>query len=347
LAFVAVIGLLAAALTAPPVAALLVWQRDHVAGASIDEGESVYALASSARSVTVGATATAEWRDLVVVRAPPWEGLVTEVLATVGASLDSGAPVARVNGVEVRHFVLPSPLYQPVCVDATASVGEVREVLAQAGFAVGAGQKFSRADVAAVRKYAAAIGAPNANEAECFDPAWVTVSPEPLAVIGRIELTVGAPAPPLGEVVLSAQPVLSALVLTADGGGALLDGALAEGTAFAAAELVIGGEATGVGPADLASPEVLTALSERFDPESESPETSVSVRLELEPTQFVVPATAVVNPLSEEPCVVNAGGRAQTTPVTVLASAVSGLVVDVAADAITSIRVAPGIDRCE
>ncbi|HEY0215535.1 MAG TPA: hypothetical protein VGC57_03985 [Cellulomonas sp.] len=365
----AVVMLLVAALVAPAGALWLAWHREEettLTAAVLD-----YPVRSSARTVTVGATARPTWSDPVVVRAPAWGGVVTEVLAVPGAVLDSGAPVARVDGVEVRHVVLDSPLYQPVCPGDDVLVAEVRSVLATAGLRTGTSRRLSSTDVAAVREYATTIGAPDARTVTCFDPAWVLVTTAPVGTVASVDLAVGATVPAQGEPVVTGLAPLAGVTLAGDTGVGSIDERLtAEGaTVFAGTDLLVAGRSVGVGVADLASPEALATLGSVLSATTGTTSTStagggtgagttetgggssdrpssvgVAVALSLRDSQFVVPATAVVSPLGEQACVLAAG---TVVPVTVVASSVSGLIVDLGPAVVPeTISLSPGDVRC-
>ncbi len=346
-AFVSVIAVLLIALAAPPVVLVLAWKS--TGGSTIEAPEPpVYSLETSARVVTVGATASATWESPMVVRAPNWHGLVTGVLVAPGDVLEDGIPIARVDGVEVRHFTLESPLYgPPMCQGDTAQVTAVRSVLSAAGLSVGSTQRLSSKDVVAIRQYAVAIGVADGQHVTCFDPGWVAISTEPVGTIVQVDLSVGMPAPTQGEPILTGRASLVGLSLVGDTGATSIDAYLSadDSSTFASTELLISGRATGVGIRDLAKPEALAELASLLDPTVTS--TEIAVALSLSDSQYVVPATAVVAPLGPEACIFPASAETRSIPVIVVASSISGLVIDLGTQHVeVPVRVTPGSTTC-
>jgi hypothetical protein len=356
-ASLAVALLLVLALAVPAALLLVVWSDDRgsaaAMGAPLD-----YTLSSSARTVTVSATARPTWRDPVVVRAPAWAGLVTEVMVAPGSVVADGTPVLRVDGVEVRYVSLSSPLYREVCQGDTVLVAEVRTVLAGAGLPTSGSARLTARDVASVREFAATIGVVGARTATCFDPSWVLVGAQAPGSLADVAVQVGEPVPAPGEAVLTGEPVLDAVALAGDSGVASLDRMLTPDgvTAFAGADLLVAGRSIGVGVGELGSPEAMAALAEVLpvtgstaapsgaSTASPSSSVGVAVLLTLTESQFVVPATTVVSPLAEVACIVASG---EVVHVAVVASSISGLVVDLGEQPVpTVIDLAPGDVPC-
>jgi hypothetical protein len=325
-AFVVVVVLLVAAMAAPSATLLIAWERTDESDAP-DEAALTYSPGSSARTVTIAATGRAQWRDATAAYAPAWTGLVTDVLVKRGDDLGDGTPVARVNDIEIRHFGLDTPLYQPVCAGDTILVEEVREVLQRSDLSVGSGPALSSTDLTSIRQYAAQIGV--SDTVSCFSAGWIVVTTEPVGPLAEIHLQVGRQAPALGEIILLSKPTLAGLDVSGTSGAPTIDGLLDKERAslFADTELVIGGRPTGVGLADLADPASLDALATSLNPKVKS--TDLAVNLALRETQYVVPATSVVAALDELSCV-EAASDGRTIQVRVVASSVSGLIVDFA-----------------
>ncbi|HEY0188890.1 MAG TPA: hypothetical protein VGC67_15465 [Cellulomonas sp.] len=362
-AFGATVVLLLLALVAPAVTLLAAWSRDDEQQST--HASSDYPLSSSARTVTVAATAHPTWADPVEVRAPAWSGVVTAVLVAPGSALTSGTPVVRVSGVEIRYATLDSPLHQPVCQGDEVLVEQVRSVLATAGLRTSSSRQLSAVDVTAVRAYASAIGVPDARSVTCFDPAWVLVGSAPVDTVAEVDLQVGAPVPAQGEVVVTGAARLAGVALTGGTGSAAIDAVLAaeDGTVFAETDLLVNGQSLGVAVADLAAAEALAVLgpvlakdragqgdgastegSAATGQATSSDTVNVAVLLTLRDSQFLVPATAVVSPVGQQACIVAAG---EAVPVTVLSSSVSGLVVDLGTSpAPETVSLAPGEVTC-
>jgi hypothetical protein len=284
-------------------------------------------LDTSPRSVTVGATATPHWRSGVRVLAPAWSGLTTAVLVEAGDALANGDGVARVDGVEIRYYSLETPLFRPVCANDTVLVSEVRNVLQMAGFAVGTTASLKWKDVQAIRAYASAIGVPDASRVLCFQPGWLLTSSVPVGEVGQVTLEVGAPVPPPGTAVLVGQPVLESIDLIGNTGSASIDDHLTvEGSStFESTELLVSGAPTGVGLSQLNDPVALKPLIGLIDPKVAS--LGVAVQLTLRASQFVVPATSVIELASEKPCVeVEVAGS--PIAISVVASSITGIIID-------------------
>lgn len=344
ISFIALSALLLAALVGPPVTLMLAWRSADAEPSASAPVE--YLLESSARTVTVGAKAHAVWSDLVVVRAPSWSGLITSVSVTVGQTVGNGATVARIDGIEVRHYVLASPIYRSVCAGDTALVSEVRSVLTVAGLGVGSAVRLGSRDVSSVRTYARMIGVENWREVACFDPGWVTVSAAPLGAISDVALSVGAAAPAEGEPVFTSGSSLASLSLKGDSGAASIDERLTResASAFGGSELIINGMPTGVSLPELGNPDSLAGVGAMLKPVADDngdsgsgtararAESTVAVALTLSDTQFIVPATAVVAPLATRACVIDSASR-QGVPVSVIGSSISGLIIDLGAPA--------------
>ena len=298
------------------------------------------------RSVTVGATATPVWADGSIARAPAWSGLTTAVLVVVGDTLADGDPVARVDGVEVRYYELETPLFQPVCTHDTVLVSEVRGILQSVGLDVGTTESLRWTDILAIRAYAESIGVPNAKQVSCFQPGWVVSTTDPIGKLGEVDLLVGALAPALGATVLVGTPVLESVELTGNTGSSSIDDHLTvEGAqTFDSTELLVVGASTGVGLGDLNDPVALETLAGLIDPTLES--FGMAVRLSLRDSQLVVPATSVVDLASDHPCV-EAGADGLPVAVSIVASSISGLIIDFGDQSLPSqIRVEPGSASC-
>lgn len=154
-----------------------------------------------ATSVTV----TPVFGQRVDVVAPSWQGLVTEIDARPGQSLESGAPVVKVDGVVRRAYATAQPLYRPLTVgDEGGDVADLHGILAAAGFlpvAQSGERRFSASTMRATREFAASIGIRSAS-ISAFDPAWVLWQPQDPFVVENIAVAVGAPAPAAGEPIL-------------------------------------------------------------------------------------------------------------------------------------------------
>jgi hypothetical protein len=347
--FVCLAGLLVIAMTVPAVILLIAWDDKT----SRPERDPVYSLGTSARTVVVGASYDASWAENVVVRAPRWEGVVTSVLVDAGEPVVDGSPILRLNGIEIRHYVLDSPFYQAVCEGDTILASEMRHVLELSGAGSGSGDRVNRDDLAGMRRYAAEIGIADAKGLSCFDPGWILTSPDGMHGIDKINVKVGMEAPALGETVLEGIPLLAAFRITGDSGSEVLNSWLEEDDVkpFGKTELIVAGERTGIDLADLKTAESLEQLSElitRPDEAGGEQKTGLAVELTLTSSQYVVPATAVVEPLGKAPCLVQVGPSGRTLSVLVIASAVSGLVVDIgAASDPGQVLAAPGRVACE
>jgi hypothetical protein len=255
--------------------------------------------------------------------------------------------LARIDGVLVRFFVLPVPLYQPTCSGDTVLLDEVRTVLSVMGLPVASTKALSQLDLKSLREYAKGIGVPQAAQVTCFSPDWIVSSTQAPGELELVSLSVGAPPPPLGEPVLVGHATLESLKLQGNTGSATLDGALnVEGaTQFAETELIVSGAPSGVGLAQLNDPVALATLAPRFDPKAES--TTMAVKVVLTETQYVVPATAVVDALGARACVEESKDHS-TIPVRVVNSSISGLIVDFGAStSVRSIAVSPEHSSCE
>lgn len=344
-AFVAVLSLLIAALVVPTAVLLFAWHATEQE--SVAEGEpATFVPNTLARAVSVTATASLAWRDAATVPAPLWPGITTAVLVQQGENLEDAMPVARIDGVEVRYYVLESPLYQRVCPGESVLLPEVRHILQSAGLPVANSKASAQTDIDSIRKYAKTIGVPNASSATCFDPAWVVSTETPLGTIADIGLAVGAPPPRQGEAVLTGEPTLASLSVLGNTGVPEIDERLnAEGASvFANSEISIGGIPTGVSLVALDDPNALSTLAARLNPEEDA--TTIAVTLALTDTQFVVPATSVIDATGAQPCMESAS-NGKLAAISVIASSVNGLIVDLGvADASSTFLATPERSEC-
>lgn len=337
--------LLIGALIAPAAVLFAVWHNTEEKDIAKVE-PATFIPDALARTVSVTATASLTWQAPATVPAPSWSGLTTAVLVHEGDNLVDGMPVARIDGTEVRYYVLGSPLFQPVCAGESVLLPEVRHILETTGLPVGTGSSRSQTDINSIREYAAEIGVPNATSASCFDPGWVLSSESPLATIAEVGLSVGVPAPAQGEAVLTGEPILARVTVRGNTGAAEIDEHLdaAGASVFADSDIYVGGTPTGVTLIALEDPAALATLAARLSPEEVT--TTVAVNLTLKKTQFVVPATSVIDATGPQPCMESALDG-NSVPVSVVASSVGGLVVDLGgADASDPILATPELSTC-
>ena len=246
--------------------------------------------------MTIAATATYTWKPSVVLPAPAWL-VVTAINVRPGDALAAGDIVAHVNGVSIKYFVLESPLYQPVCAADTALVDEVRAVLKAEYLPTATTKSLSQTDVRSIRTYARGIGVTDYTGLQCFEPGWIASTDAPIGTIGEIALSLGAPATAQGVAIVTGVPQLAAITCGTSGASEIDQNLDAEGdAAFASTELIVNGVPTGVSLDDLSKSETLEVLSPLFDPTLAT--APVAVALGLGPSQFIVPATTVVNPTS-------------------------------------------------
>lgn len=133
------------------------------------------------------------------MRAPAWSGLVQRVLVSPGDAVDSGTPIAMIDGITRVAMIAEAPLYRPLTVgDRGPDVADYHAFLARIGVSSPAGTLFTARSARATGELARRLGAPAPPEGVDADPAWLVFAPAPFS-IATVELEAASPAPPAGE----------------------------------------------------------------------------------------------------------------------------------------------------
>lgn len=147
------------------------------------------------------------------LRAPGWTGVVGALYFQVGSTLESGTPVAMVGGSVVTAIHSEVPFTRALSVGAKgADVAALQTVIKSLGFYAGSiSGRFDEATYSAVLSWRSSLG--DVAPTGAFDPADIVWLPTPAFVVGATTLTVGAPSPPAGEIVISGPPQYEASIL--------------------------------------------------------------------------------------------------------------------------------------
>lgn len=328
-----------------PVIGLYFGSRTHIDSSSTPGSAAEFGLDLEKRTLQLSVEAEFTWQSGAVAYAPPWGGVVTAVHVAGGDELAQGDPVFDLDGVEIRYYVSSTPLYQQVCLGSTRVVPELRSILEVAGHPVGTGDKIDRTDRAAIRDYAQSIGVPGHNQLECFDPAWVLTSMEPLTQLDEVSLIVGTQPPSAFSPTLVGKGLVQEIVLSDSTGSRVVMGSTSGQVGIPADAMVVAnGAETDLLLADIYPVADPHRVSKWFA--SDAANNTISLTVNLSERQYLVPATAVVNPLSETSCLQEAGsGRVHE--VSVIGSTMNGLIIEFHAEpAVGQFRLEPDQHLC-
>lgn len=241
-----------------------------------------------------------------VMRAPTWEGLVTEVNVSVGDSIVDGTVLARVGGTASVAVRTPVPFARGLSPGAVGTdVTSLQTVLTQFGFYSGPiDGRYGRTTGTAVKAWRTSVNdlLPNTD----FSTAMVVWIPVESLRVEETQLTAADVAPPAGTVIVRGAPSEYETFL-ADENGAPLD-SIAPGY-----ELLVGERSFGLIGADGPSREQIVAILDEATPavsprkpagptEAETSDViKISARLQrLDPARRTqVPAGSVVSDLGD------------------------------------------------
>lgn len=215
-------GIVAAATIGVPLVAtaVLVHELRTVASTSTPLPEAVTApavhrLVDDAQPVSIVVT----WDGGLVIYSPQWSGTVTEVLARPGDVLEPLDPLVSVDGI--RRIAWQSEVWFHRALrlgDSGRDVAELQRLLSAQGRDITNAKLgvFDRATRNAVQQLEVALGVAPASGV--FDPSWLVALPANRVTVGTIALTLAAPAPGAGSVLVRGVPKASGATLEgADG----------------------------------------------------------------------------------------------------------------------------------
>lgn len=202
-----------------PVAVVAVLTRDVDAVAFAQDEPTWASARAMADDVEQRLGLALTWDAGPTAVAPGWEGVVEVQHVATGDVLRSGDPVAVVDGITRLAHAGERPVTRTLRQgDRGPDVVVLHGVLAEHGLSRGDGDRFTAATAAGVRALAARVGAGRTAE---LDPAWLLHLSAPELVVTDVDLTVGAPVPVAGSVVVTGAPVLQDAVVTTQDWAAL------------------------------------------------------------------------------------------------------------------------------
>ncbi len=158
-----------------------------------------------------------DWRTPVVLSAPEWDGLVTDVLLEPRTRLTNGTAIVAIDGVRRIAVGAPTPWFRVLTTgDSGPDVRHLQDALDDLGYLETAVAKlgdWDSATAAAVQLLAADLGAEPTSEEVMFDPAWfVWLAPESTgALVASVHMEIAAPAPVVGEPLATGEPAATAI----------------------------------------------------------------------------------------------------------------------------------------
>lgn len=162
------------------------------------------------------------WTDRSEVRVSSLEGLVTAVFVEPGAVVGCGDPVVEVDGVVRFGYCAPRPLYRELSsVSRGDDVDEFVGFLRGLGFFADTTDRPSNQAVRdAIRFVQGGFGNPVTGVVDSGDAVWLGDGPFVATSVGVVAGDLVAP----GDVVMSAEPVVSSALVTRASGDAPLGG---------------------------------------------------------------------------------------------------------------------------
>ncbi|MCU1370210.1 MAG: hypothetical protein JWO77_1404 [Ilumatobacteraceae bacterium] len=161
---------------------------------------------ANTQELVSGAGLRLRWAAHSPVVAPAWTGTLTDLRLGVGDRARDGSILGSVDGVDRMLVASERPFSRSlVRGDRGIDVRALNDLLRRRGLPASADDTFGPDTTRGVTALARALGA---GPAEAFDPAWVLYLSHDRARITVVRGTVGAPAPPAGEVVVGLAPDL-------------------------------------------------------------------------------------------------------------------------------------------
>jgi hypothetical protein len=141
--------------------------------------------------------------------APNWTGTVTAVSVAPGDTIQEGAVVAEIDGVDRIAAETASPFYRPLAQGSQGDdVQDLNNLLSRLGLRHGGGKAWTTSTSDGVAALQRRLGLQPPSPAQ-FDPAWVVWLPRNSLTAGSVELSLGGPAPGPGTQFLTPAAVLS------------------------------------------------------------------------------------------------------------------------------------------
>lgn len=162
---------------------------------------------------SVAATATLQWSAAQQLYAPSWSGVVLSVSLKPGETLNTGSPVADIDGITRLAVASATPFYRTLAKgSAGPDVAMLRQALADLGLGwYGSGDIFNADLATGVGKLCSMIGCPPSTST--FDPSWFVFLPSAQFTVQSVQLAVDQPAPPPGQAIAASAPVLRGLTV--------------------------------------------------------------------------------------------------------------------------------------
>lgn len=280
----------------PPALLVAVWAWTDDSVDSIAAREAPVVQQPTQREVTgrQAVNLALQWDEGRTLVSPPWNGTVTSVAIAPGDVLAPGGAIATIDGVTRIAFNSPVPFHRALgSADTGADVASLHAMLLALGYLAELPpdpEFLSFATSQAIRAWELDLGFETTTGV--FQPAWVAWLPAEQVVLGSVELTVAAAAPPQGSPFAQEAARIRTLQLNAAQPGQPLQ--FEAGVPYV---LSVGGlevpldETNSIAPADYAT---LAAAVEELEPNA-----SGFVQRETVLNALAVPSTAVVS---------NAGG---------------------------------------
>lgn len=291
--------------------------------------------------------------------APTFVGLVERVLVVPGNEIVTGTPVVAVGGITRIAVASEVPFARVLqSGDRGPDVERLRVALGALGFTAGSGATVDPPLLAAITALARNLGA--ATEPRVFDPAWFVFLPREGVVVAEASLTVAAPAPAAGEVIVTGVAEVAAAVVVAEQGTPGANGAepdMDEGPEVAGetresepvsvppgATLLVSDTPIELDRSRSAvAPEALATLASLID--ADALVASAVISQPGMPGQWIVPPSAVFVVPSGETCVLRKReGEAVSVPVIIVGSTYSTAIVEGALREGDEVAIAPPTD---
>jgi len=289
------------------------------------------------------------WGTSAPVVAPAWSGIVQRALVKSGDTIGDGTPIVVIDGVTRNAWATGVPFTRFLSQgDSGPDVEQLNAFLsARTGVSL-SGPSFTSATRRATEAFALSIGVPKSS-ASSFDPGWVLFLPAQGIRAEEVTLTVGAPAPSPGAVVVKATSSLASAVLLSSTDSSTreaqdnneLQSASPTVTAGENEELYLGSTKLALnGSRDGVDPSSLPALEQLV--EVGAPDVPAFLRSEAAKGEFVIPSTAVFSTESAPSCVIaRNGNKVRGVPVNVVGDSLGVLVVTGALSAEDEVALAP------
>lgn len=193
----------------------LLWSYRQATEFTITESEPQPSFGLPTRLETVSelpATVKVTLSEGLTITAPlNWDGLITELHLAPGDLLVDRQSFGAVDGISRWLAVTDHPFYRSLARgDRGRDVEQLQLLLNRWGYLADLPSDptvVSWQTIRAIGRLSTDLGSPRAR---VFDPAWLIWLPSnaPSSRVGQVKVTVGAPAPPTGAVLLQAEPTV-------------------------------------------------------------------------------------------------------------------------------------------